>query len=550
MPQNLVAIDVSRRVVRVAVVEASLRHAELVAVHTVPRGEGEGTVDWQAVRAVLPAQVDSVVVGMGGQHCSTRLLEFPAIDPRKGEAAIDFELEGQIPYDLGDVATSWTMAERTDSRTSVLAALTPRAPLVADLAALATAGLEPRGVMPCAGMLPELVPTAGDGPVAILSLGESDSHLVIAHDGLRYLRTLRAGGEDIDRALAQAYRLDLPTAKQAKESEGRVLGPDDAADEVTMAISNAVAQGLGSLVRELTGTLRTLPASQRPVRVQLTGGLSRLPGLAAFLSRALQLPVELLDVRAAFGTLACRLETVGPEMAPVVAMALALVRHGRLLPLNFRRGELAYRGDLQLYRGHIVRLGVGVAALFVLGVLGSLTRYVMLSSEEKQVDRGFCTATQRIVGKEICNPTAALATLRQAPGSSEGVVIPSYSAAVLFDMMSRAIDPSIDVTFDEMEIRVEGGGSEPDRITARGEAGAFETTEQVVAALKRDPCVQEATVSKQRKTQNTSRVEFSLAVKVACPPGAHPGAALQTTDGAAAASPEPVNPQVDVAEEL
>lgn len=531
MPQNFVAIDISHSQVRAAVLEVSLRSAELTAVHTVARSaEDNDATCFASLRALLPPQLDFIVVGVGGKRCSTRLLEFPITDPRKVEAALDFELDGQIPYDLQAVAASWVAVRREATSTQVLAALTPKAPLVADLATLTAAGLEPRALVPVAAALSELVTQAGEDPLAVLSLGETESHLAIVQEGLRYLRTLRSGGQEIDRSLAQAYRLDVPTAKHAKETEGRILAPGEDADDAAKAVSTAIIQGLAPLVRELTATLRALSSSQRPARLLLTGGLSRLPGLAAYLALQLDVPVDLVDLRAGLGAIGCRLESLGPELAPVVGLALTSVRRGRNVPLNFRRNELAYRADLQIYRGQFLRLGIGIAALLVLGITGAIVRYAMLSSQERQVDRGFCSATQRIVGREICNPTAALATMRQAPGSTDGVAIPPYSAAMLFDMTSRAIDPGIDVTFDELEARVEGGGGESDRITARGEAAAFETTEQVVAALRRDPCVQDAEVSKQRKTKTGSRVEFSLTVKVSCPAGVLPGAKLQTAE--------------------
>jgi hypothetical protein len=146
----------------------------------------------------------------------------------------------------------------------------------------------------------------------------------------------------------------------------------------------------------------------------------------------------------------------------------------------------------------------------------------MLRGEEKHLDQGFCSATQRIVGREICDPTAALATLKQSGGDG-GVVIPSFSASSLLEMTSKAITSELDVQFDEMDLRVDATPGQPERISAKGEAASFETTEQLVNALKKDPCVQDAEVSNQRKTHNAGRVEFKLVIKVACPVGVQPG---------------------------
>lgn len=92
-------------------------------------------------------------------------------------------------------------------------------------------------------------------------------------------------------------------------------------------------------------------------------------------------------------------------------------------------------------------------------------------------------------------------------------------------MLSKRLPPSLDVHFDELDVRVDSVPGQPDRATGRGEAATFESIEQLIALLKSDPCVQDAEVSKQRKTQNAGRVEFGLTVKVNCPVGVRPGAA-------------------------
>jgi hypothetical protein len=222
-----------------------------------------------------------------------------------------------------------------------------------------------------------------------------------------------------------------------------------------------------------------------------------------------------------------------------LGMALAVARHGRNAALNFRRGEFAYQGDLQLYRGQVTRVAVGLSAVILLGIGGAIVRYSMISAEESRLNAAFCEATKRIVGREICDPTAALATLRAAPGAGDGVVIPPYSAAALLEMMSKSIGPEIDATFEELELRVDGRAGEPDKVSGKGEAASFDSTEQIVATLKRDPCVQDAEVSKQKKTRDGGRVEFSINVKVACAAGVRPGQGPQV---ASAAPPTPAEP--------
>ncbi len=544
MAQQIIAVDVSPRALRVVRLETSLRSAAVASVETIPMGDQERAQALRALRDKLPEHVDSIVVSVDERAASTRALRFPFGDLRKVEAAVDFELEGQVPYDLDDTARTWHVTARSGNSTEVLAALTPKKALLERLTELSAVDLEPRAVLLAASGLVELVPQSQD-PVAIVSLGDTATHVAVARAGLRMARTLRAGGADVDRAIAKAYNLDLPTARDAKEREGRVLVAAAAASAEERKISDTVVAGLGPLVTGLATTFKSLAAADAPQRLYLTGGLSRLPGIAEYLAARLSLPVELLDLATAIpapaqgpGRPLSKPVVVPPEAALALGMALAVLRHGRGTALNFRRGEFAYQGDLQLYRGQVMRIAVGLSAVILLAIAGAVVRYSMISAEETRLNAAFCDATKKIVGREICDPTAALATLRSAPGSGDGVVIPPYSAAALLEMMSKSIDPSVDVAFEELELRVDGRAGEPDRVTGKGEAASFDATEQIVSNLKRDPCVQEAEVSKQKKTRDGGRVEFNIMVKVACPAGVRPGA----TEMASAAPPPTPTP--------
>ena len=552
MGQHIIAVDMSTRVARVVVIEASLRSASLLDVQTVElAGDKSLHEKWQAVYDVLPKPIDSLIVNCEAKTASTRLLSFPFADARKVANAIDFELEGQIPYALSDVAATWGIIERRAAATEVLTAIVPKAPLLAHLSALSEVGLEARAVVLAPVALGEFLSAGpGDEPEAILCLGASESHLAVGKKTLAYGRTLRVGGDDVDRAVAKRLQLSLADAKALKELQGKVMVTElqdtgTAAARPEVRLAQAIEEGLMPLLTHLLATFKSLAPGQAPRRLRVTGGLSRLPGLAEYLAARLRIDVTLLDLRHAASFLLGGPSDVDPEHAVALGMATALFRHGRDVPLNFRRGSLAYQGDMQLYRGQFTRIAVGLAAVFSLAIFTSVVRYTMLRADERAIDAGFCNATKHIVGREICNPTAALATLKQAPGA-EGTTIPSYSATALFDMLSKAIGSEVDLQLEELDVRVDGGGA-PERLTAKGEAASFEATEQVVSLVKRDACVQEAEVSKLRRGQGSNRVEFFLTVKVVCPAGVMPGtrqalASNAPTVGAAPAAPGVVAP--------
>lgn len=534
MAQHIVALDLGKTSARVAVISATFRHATLLRVQEVPISPGQNRAEVLAqVRQSLDFPLDAIICALDAKRASVRTLHFPFADGRKVDQAVDFELDGQIPYDLADVKVVWHVIERTGRSTDVLAALTPRVPLEQALAELSAAGLEPRAIMHPAAALAELTPPSDlAGATATVCIGAQQTHVCILREGLRAARTLHVGSDYVDAALAHSLELSNEQARQVKEKQHLLLEPETLgkATPEEQRLHRAAAAALAPLLTDLLSTFKALDRADRPTRMVLTGGGASMPGLAAYLARRCGVQVEVLDVRQALAPLQIGDVALHPEHAVLLGLAMAMFRRGQDTPLNFRRGKLAYHGDIQLYRGTLTRVAMGLALVFVTAFAHASLRYFLLKSEEVQLNKGFCSATQKIVGREICEPTRALAALRQS-GADGGTVIPSFSATAILEMLARRIPAELDVKLDELDVRVDAVAGQPERLTGKGEAASFETTEQLQTLLRKDPCVQEAEISRQRKTQNNGRVEFNLKILVACPLGGRPAMAQLAPKG-------------------
>ncbi|MBN1960900.1 MAG: pilus assembly protein PilM [Deltaproteobacteria bacterium] len=566
MAQRIAAVDISPRLARVIVLDTTMRNTKVTqAVKLTLASNASRTEILASIKAAIGEKIDTIVIGHESRNVSTRSLSFPFNDTRKIEAAVAFALESQTPYDFENTILSWHLVNRKNNSMDILAAITPKQQLKSLLQDLEQAGIEAQAIIPVASALAELAPRQTSDPIAVISLGETTSHLAIVKNGnLCFSRSFRAGGSDVDRALVHRFGVDVEQARFAKEKEVRILSNNEnnQANSDAQKISSVATEGLTYVLSNLITTFKYLPTDIAPFRLLLTGGLSRMVGIADYLACQIGIEVQLVDLSEAIGHAADGQAfalfdrfiphakktnsnaflynnksgqntldeedkneniNVAPEFALALGMAIAVARHGRNVPLNFRTGEFAYQGDIQLFRGQISRILSGIAIVILLAICSAIIRYSILANEESRIDKGFCTATKKIVGREICDPTAALATMRQAPGAGEGVVIPAYSAASLLEMMSKNINEDIDVNFENLELRVDGRADEPDRITGKGEAASFDSTEKLSQSLKRDPCVQEVNIGKQRRTRDGARVEFNLTVKINCPAGSTPG---------------------------
>lgn len=546
MPQRLAAIDFSERGARIISASVSLRKVELTSALTVNREPDEET--WsdflRRVHDALPERTDSVAVGIDSKRMSARVLDFPFSDLRKVDAAVEFELDGMVPYGIDDVAITWDVTDKSSKNTRVVASVIPKELLEQRLDECESAGLRVRVFSGPANSLGEVLFTIHPElrnekkPIGVLAAGATESHFVVLKEGqVVFVRTLRNGGEQVDYAISSSLHLPLEDARISKEKKGVVFLPGDAMDADAQRMSTAVSKGLRPLLTSLAITLRALPADIHPEELYLTGGLSQLQGVFPFLQNSVGIPVKKFDLALTNEDISMGSIRVGDEYAPVLGMLLGLIRRGSSFPLNFRREEYSYQGDLQLYRGTLRHIALGLSIVILLALGASFMRYWMLGEEENRINQGFCAATKKIVGREICDPTAAIATMRQAPAIGEGLTIPTYSAATSYEAISGLISKSLDVQFEELDFRVDSRMGEPERITGKGEAVSFEATEKLVQSLKSDVCVEEVEVSKQRKTRNSGRVEFNLLIKMKCPAGVLPGSKVNAGAQAPTASP-------------
>jgi len=525
MSQRIAAIELSGDVAHAVVVETTMRKQCLSKTVSVHRNEEETDEEMLArLQEELGGHFDSIAVGCDASRVSARLLDFPFGDLRKIEAAVGFELEGQIPYSLDDVALSYLVTERGAARSEVLASLMPRNCLERRLTIFKEAGLEPRVVASPVGSLMELLPEDEAERVGVLSVGETESHLALVNKGtLRAARTIRFGTVKLEKDVAQSLGIAMEDAADYWRRIGLGEGDGTIGTGDVVRIQHAVKAGLKSLAASLFTTFKAIPDTLMPETIYVTGDISALAGICEFLSEALEVDVRPLALEKTLHGFDEESIVPADAYAPALGLVLALMRRSSSVPMNFRHGEFAYQGDLQLYRGPLTHLIVGSAIVLFLALSSMVTHYVLTTGQEEALNKEFCLATEKIVGRQICDPTAALATLRQPAGAGDGVVIPEFSAARMFEGFSKVIGAETDVSFSELEFRLPSRSGESEKITGKGEAANFETTEQVVAALKKDPCVEEAEVSRQRRTKNSGRVEFNLNVTMKCPPGVMPG---------------------------
>ncbi len=491
MAQHILGIDLGARAVKAVLLESTFRGFVVLdaARAPVPAPEAEDASPLvarqaAALHALLAERgwrVDEAMVAFPGAAASSHVITLPFTDPRRIEQTIGFEVEGQIPFELSQVAWDWQPLGTRDGKTDLLVGVVRKEELSALLAALAHGGVDPRAVLP-----------AGPAYAALHSAG------------------VLAGG---------------PTAPAAPEPEAPAPVPgaevlaDVGAERTSVCVTvggvceaartfAAGPGGTGPLVRELRATLRAGRArvGPRPVtRLLLAGEGATLPGVAEALAPEVEGPIEPVVLA---GPTASRIPA---EDAPGLALALALALRGhqgaRAPRLNLRRGELAYTRDFEHLKGKVARLGVYAAAIALLAVASAGVKVLALARQESALDRALCDAQQKILGRCYPNFEEAQAILRGR--GAPGAALPRTSAVELLGELAERVPPQLKLRLDRIEIT-------RDKLHVEGTTDGAEGVDRLVQALKASRCFGDARSGSARKRATDGKFEFSIDSGLTC----------------------------------
>ncbi len=478
-----------------------------------------------AARALLDERgwrYDSVVVALPGAGVSSSVVTLPFTDPRRIEQTIGFEVEGQIPFDLSEVAWDWQPLGTHPDKTDLLVMVARKEELSALLGALAEVGIDPRAVVPAAAayaslfqasaVVPSPAPAEGApaGADLVVDVGLERTSIAIVVGGCEAARTFAFGGAHLARALAR----ELTVAEADGAAILAALGggpelPESLAGKANdPRVPETLRRSLVPLVRELRSTLRAwrARAGQRPVaRLTLAGDMARLPVLVEALAPEVEGPVAPLALA---GPVA---QGIAATETPGLALALALALRGQLgshAPrLNLRRGTLAFTRDFEHVKGKVTRLATYAGLIVLLAIVSSGVKAFALSRRETALDDALCDAEKKIVGRCFPNFEEAQAVLRGR--GTTAATLPHVSAVDAFAEVSERVPADVPVRFERIELT-------KDKLHLQGTTGAAEDVDRIASALKGSRCFADARSGGARRRSTDGKFEFSLDASITC----------------------------------
>ncbi len=302
--KNLLGIDIGSSSIKVVKLKQRGGACTLTGVGSekLPP-EASGPLVSEALRTLLKVQgigsgrVASAIDGKSLTFRDIRLPKMPEGDLREAvrweiKKGIDFSEDAVIDYVVND-----ELIEGGKTTLSILAFAVKKEEVSGHVGILKEASLIPDaidvGPMALLSAFDYNYSEEKEKRYAILDIGASKTTLaIIFKSTLRFTRYIPLGGNDITTAFQNAEGGDFQAAEEEKVRYAPVL------DEAPEAVQSSIKSFIEGLSQELRNSLRYYQAQLREGAVDgilVSGGCSRIKGIAGYLENALGIPTALYD---------------------------------------------------------------------------------------------------------------------------------------------------------------------------------------------------------------------------------------------------------------
>jgi type IV pilus assembly protein PilM len=233
-----------------------------------------------------------VVAGVANQKVVVRQVDLPWMPEAELRKALAFQVQDYVPMPVEEAILDFHSLEEFSNDTGdrmlrVLLVAAGRDMVGSAIDAITRAGLQPQMVdLTSFAVLRSLVSldaaVRSSSVEALVDIGSQVTNIVVHQNGApRFVRILMMGGGDITDAVAERLGIPAEQAEVIKQESGMAAGPSSV--ETTPA-GRAIESTASAFIEEIRGSLdyyTAQPGSARIERVVLSGGGSRLVGLAA-----------------------------------------------------------------------------------------------------------------------------------------------------------------------------------------------------------------------------------------------------------------------------
>lgn len=243
-----------------------------------------GSLDARRVAASLPVA-----------NTFNRILTLPKMSKDDLLQAVILEAEQYIPMPTDDLYIDYEIAHTTDKENEILLVAAPKSLVDSYIKLFEILGLELALLETSINAVSRAVEHADNTgiPTLIIDFGSVSSDISVFDKTVRVTGTAEGGGETITNLIAQKMNITSRQAYTIKTRYGLNAGKKQS--EILESLDPLLKKLLGE-IRKMTRFYEDRANTQRKIeQIIILGGGANLPGLSAFLTDNIRLPVRLVD---------------------------------------------------------------------------------------------------------------------------------------------------------------------------------------------------------------------------------------------------------------
>lgn len=286
----------------------------------------------QSVCSNSRSTADRVVTGVSGHSVIIKNIVLPAMSADELEESIDWHAEEHIPYDLADVSLDYQVTASNSDSTNVLIAACKRERIDNICQAIQLAGKQPQVIDVDTFALQNCYEynyqPREDQVVTLLNIGASTMNVNIVK-GTRSLfsRDITVGGSQFTDVIQRNLGVSFQQAEALKRGVPHAV--DGVEETAIEPLVGNVTELVAMEIQKTFDFYRATSEDNETVveKILISGGGSKLNGLAQELSTRLEIPVEVLDpfrnIKVESGKFDPEyISEIMPEMAVAVGLAM------------------------------------------------------------------------------------------------------------------------------------------------------------------------------------------------------------------------------------
>ncbi len=324
----------------------------------------------------------TVYLSLSGQSVFVRFVKLPAVEETKIAQIVRYEAQQQVPFPIDEVEWDHQVIGDASGDEIDIVLVAIKTEIVSGLVeAIRRQHIEVEAVdVASLALYNAMIYNEGpfDATTALIDLGAKTTSLIIAEGINLWSRAIPIGGDNVTEAIAKELQISTDEAgklqRLARVGEAEAAGSDEQVRRASEAVTKVVNRLLAE-VRRSIGYHRTQAHGAPVQRVLLSGGVSFIKGLAAFLADKLRVdvtplsPLAKIDVSPGVDAEALKVQRC--LLGDVVGLGLRAAGRG-IIETNLLPKAIAYQRELSKKKVFIV--GAAACLIAAVALLGLKAR--------------------------------------------------------------------------------------------------------------------------------------------------------------------------------